>query len=42
MALRLRGGGIRWIHPLRGGLAGWIDAGFPVEELRLVAEAGRG
>jgi 3-mercaptopyruvate sulfurtransferase SseA len=42
VALRLTRGGVRWVHPLRGGLAGWIDAGFPVEDLRLVGEAGRG
>lgn len=41
MALLLKRGGARWVHPLHGGLAGWTDAGFPVEELRLVAEAGR-
>jgi 3-mercaptopyruvate sulfurtransferase SseA len=42
VALLLRRSGVRRVHPLRGGLAGWIDAGFPVEDLRLVGEAGPG
>ena len=42
MALRLMRGAVRWVHPLRGGLAGWIDARCPVEDLRLAGEAGRG
>ena len=33
MALLLERSGARWVHPLRGGLAAWIDAGFPVEAL---------
>jgi 3-mercaptopyruvate sulfurtransferase SseA len=41
VALLLKRGGVRWVHPLHGGLAGWTDAGFPVEELQLVGEAGR-
>lgn len=41
MALLLKRSGVRWIHPLHGGLAGWIDAGFPLEPLRIVDEAGR-
>ena len=41
MALLLKRSGVRWVHPLHGGLAGWIDAGFPLETLRPVDEAGR-
>jgi len=41
VALLLKRGGVRWVHPLHGGLAGWTDAGFRVEELQLVGEAGR-
>ncbi|HET8532689.1 MAG TPA: hypothetical protein VFO08_16170 [Methylomirabilota bacterium] len=41
MALLLKRAGVRWVHPLGGGLAGWIDAGLPVEDLRLVGEPGR-
>ncbi len=37
MALLLKHSGVRWVHPLRGGLAGWIDAGLPVEELTVVS-----
>ncbi len=33
MALQLKRSGVRWVHPLHGGLAGWIDAGLPVEEM---------
>ena len=33
MALQLKRSGVRWVHPLHGGLAGWIDAGFPLEAL---------
>ena len=39
MALLLEQSGVRWVHPLRGGLAAWTDAGFPVETLSaLVAD----
>jgi 3-mercaptopyruvate sulfurtransferase SseA len=41
VALLLRRSGARWVHPLHGGLAGWIDAGLPVEALPLVDEAER-
>jgi len=33
VALRLKRSGVRWVHPLHGGLAAWIDAGLPLEEL---------
>ena len=33
MALRLKHSGVRWVHPLHGGLTAWIDAGFPLEAL---------
>ena len=36
MALLLKRGGVRWVHPLHGGLAGWIDAGFPVEPMTVL------
>jgi len=39
VALLLERSGARWVHPLSGGLAAWIDAGFPVEALTaLVAD----
>jgi 3-mercaptopyruvate sulfurtransferase SseA len=39
VALLLAQSGARWVHPLHGGLAAWIDAGFPVEALSaLVAD----
>ena len=39
MALQLKRSGVHWVHPLRGGLAAWTDAGFPVEALSaLVAD----
>jgi 3-mercaptopyruvate sulfurtransferase SseA len=41
VALLLKRSGVRWVHPLHGGLAGWIDAGLPLEVLRLTDEAGR-
>jgi 3-mercaptopyruvate sulfurtransferase SseA len=41
VALLLKRSGARWVHPLHGGLAGWIDAGFPVEALTLADEAER-
>ena len=31
MALRLKRKGITRVHPLHGGLAAWMDLGFPVE-----------
>ena len=31
MALQLRHKGITRVHPLHGGLAAWMDLGFPVE-----------
>ena len=31
MALQLRRMGITRVHPLHGGLAAWMDMGFPVE-----------
>jgi 3-mercaptopyruvate sulfurtransferase SseA len=33
VALRLKRNGVRWVRPLRGGLAGWMEARLPVEEL---------
>jgi 3-mercaptopyruvate sulfurtransferase SseA len=41
VALLLKRSGARWVHPLHGGLAGWINAGFPVEALPLTDEAER-
>jgi 3-mercaptopyruvate sulfurtransferase SseA len=41
VALLLKRSGVRWVHPLHGGLGGWVDAGFPLEALRLPDEAGR-
>jgi rhodanese-related sulfurtransferase len=41
VALQLKRSGVRRVHPLHGGLAGWIDAGFPLETLRLADETGR-
>lgn len=41
MALLLKRSGARWVHPLHGGLAGWIDAGFPLEALPPADEAER-
>ncbi len=41
MALLLKRSGVRWVHPLHGGLAAWADAGFPLEALPLADEAGR-
>lgn len=38
MALRLKRSGVRWVHPLHGGLAAWIDAGLPVEEITAIVE----
>jgi membrane protein DedA with SNARE-associated domain/rhodanese-related sulfurtransferase len=35
VALRLRRRGITRVHPLEGGLARWMEEGFPVEALRL-------
>jgi rhodanese-related sulfurtransferase len=36
MALELRRMGIRRVRPLRGGLQGWKDAGYPLEAISLV------
>jgi 3-mercaptopyruvate sulfurtransferase SseA len=33
VALRLKRSGVRWVHPLHGGLAAWTEAGLPVEAL---------
>ncbi len=33
MALQLKRKGITRVHPLQGGLAAWMDLGFPVEAL---------
>jgi len=33
VALQLKRSGVHWVHPLHGGLAGWIDAGLAVEEM---------
>jgi 3-mercaptopyruvate sulfurtransferase SseA len=41
VALLLKRSGARWVHPLHGGLAGWIDAGFPLEALPLADAAER-
>jgi hypothetical protein len=41
VALRLRRSGVRWVHPLHRGLAGWTDSGSPVEALALADETGR-
>ena len=35
MALQLWRKGVRRVHPLEGGLAGWMALGFPVVELVL-------
>jgi 3-mercaptopyruvate sulfurtransferase SseA len=37
VALRLKRGGVRWVHPLHGGLRAWVEAGYPVEELTVEA-----
>ena len=37
MALRLKRGGVRWVHPLQGGFRAWVDAGYPVEPLTVEA-----
>lgn len=34
MALQLRRKGITRVHPLHGGLAAWMDLGFPVEAVQ--------
>jgi 3-mercaptopyruvate sulfurtransferase SseA len=33
VALRLKRNGVRWVRPLHGGLAGWMKAQLPIEEL---------
>ncbi|HYS15451.1 MAG TPA: hypothetical protein VET45_00880 [Candidatus Binatia bacterium] len=35
MALQLRRKGITRVHPLHGGLAGWMALNFPVVDLKL-------
>jgi 3-mercaptopyruvate sulfurtransferase SseA len=40
VALQLKHSGVRWVHPLHGGLTGWTDAGLPVEELAEAAAPG--
>lgn len=42
MALLLKRSGVRWVHPLHGGLAAWIDAGLPVEALHAVGAVDSG
>jgi hypothetical protein len=37
VALRLRRRGITRVHPLQGGLAGWMALNFPVETVALAA-----
>jgi 3-mercaptopyruvate sulfurtransferase SseA len=39
VALRLKRGGVRWVHPLHGGFRAWVDAGYPVEPLTVEAGA---
>lgn len=39
VALELRKMGVRRVRPLRGGLQGWKDAGYPVEHAHLVPVA---
>ncbi|HKX04432.1 MAG TPA: hypothetical protein VJX71_18200 [Methylomirabilota bacterium] len=34
MALQLKRQGITRVHPLKGGLAGWMALSFPVADLR--------
>jgi rhodanese-related sulfurtransferase len=34
VALQLRHNGITRVHPLHGGLAAWMDLGYPVEAVR--------
>ena len=35
MALRLARRGITRVHPLEGGLARWIELGYPVQEVTI-------
>jgi rhodanese-related sulfurtransferase len=39
VALQLKRKGITRVHPLLGGLAGWMALGFPVEKLDLPVTA---
>jgi rhodanese-related sulfurtransferase len=34
VALQLKRKGITRVHPLHGGLAAWMDLGFPVEAVQ--------
>jgi rhodanese-related sulfurtransferase len=34
VALQLRRKGITHVHPLHGGLAAWMDLGYPVEAVQ--------
>jgi hypothetical protein len=45
VALRLRRKGIRRVHPLEGGIAGWMARDFPVQALQIpgaIAGSGTG
>jgi rhodanese-related sulfurtransferase len=39
VALEMKKLGFTRVHPLAGGLEGWLKMGFPVEERKLVANA---
>ncbi len=39
VALELRSMGVRRVRPLRGGLQGWRDAGYPLDEVAAIQEA---
>ena len=38
VAMELRRMGVRRVRPLRGGLQGWKDAGFPLDDVEVVSE----
>lgn len=40
MALLLKRRGIERVRPLAGGFEAWISAGYPVEPLAVITEAG--
>ena len=41
MALRLKANGITRVHPLEGGLAGWMTLQYPVTPVQVPAAAAR-
>ncbi len=41
MALQLRRNGITRVRPLQGGLALWMDRGFPLEEVKELSRTER-